>query len=98
MSRRWAVCVVCGQGFSARTRTQDLCSLRCLCRRLMLQAAGRCSRVMVGKLGSMGWLGPRSHIVMLTITRTVGRWHTRTLVRHQGNLSWRIRSSPWHEA
>jgi hypothetical protein len=32
MSRRWAVCRVCGEGFSSRTLKQDMCSLRCLCR------------------------------------------------------------------
>jgi hypothetical protein len=32
VSRRWAVCRVCGEGFSPRTLSQDLCSLRCLCR------------------------------------------------------------------
>jgi hypothetical protein len=32
MSRRWVVCRVCGEGFAPRTRNQDLCSLRCLCR------------------------------------------------------------------
>jgi hypothetical protein len=32
MSRRWAVCRVCGEGFAPRTGLQDLCSLRCLCR------------------------------------------------------------------
>jgi len=31
MSRRWAVCFVCWQGFSARTAAQDVCCLKCLC-------------------------------------------------------------------
>ena len=26
------VCRVCGEGFAPRTLTQDVCSLRCLCR------------------------------------------------------------------
>jgi hypothetical protein len=32
MSRRWAVCVVCGEGFSPRTATQDVCDLSCFYR------------------------------------------------------------------
>ena len=32
MSRRWVESLVCGEGFSPRTLSQDLCSLRCLCR------------------------------------------------------------------
>lgn len=28
MSRRWLECRVCGEGFSPRTRKQDVCDLR----------------------------------------------------------------------
>jgi hypothetical protein len=29
---RWAVCRVCGEGFSPRTLKQDVCDLRCFYR------------------------------------------------------------------
>ena len=29
MSRRWAVCRVCGEGFAPRTLNQDVCHLSC---------------------------------------------------------------------
>lgn len=32
MSRRWAVCRVCGEGFSPRTGKQEVCDLSCFYR------------------------------------------------------------------